>query len=152
MSSGKRLVKHYVGDGPDDYTYVKRFGIEPCRFTATLQRVFPNANIRDPHLKDPTGRRNPIYIAAGAAGTARVYIRHADGSLHQPVRLAGDTGADVRTWYKCMREVYNDLGLPLPFEELEHHVHCLEAAGKLGGKAGNAVRILRNIYRAGGNL
>lgn len=148
------IVKHKVGPGPNDYVYVKRFGVEPCRYTKRLQKVFPKARILDPHVRDPTGRRNPIYVASGAFGP-RVYVRQPDGALSQPVHLTltGDLEGDVLTWYRCLREVYNDVGIGLQLEELELCLHCLNAANKITAKQANlAVKLLTRTYREEGNL
>ena len=150
-----RLKKHFIGKGKNDYVYVKPHGIEPYQFIPILRGVFPGLTFRDPYRRDPTGRRNKIYIAAGVAGTPRVYVRHEDGTVHQPVRLVigEDTRDSVEAWYRCMREVYNDLELGLPLEELQYHLDCLVAGKKITQwqrtKAGH---VLTRIYRDEGSL
>jgi hypothetical protein len=151
-----KLVKHRTGPGPNDFVMIKKTGVEPVRFLPVLKKVFGNMLFLDPHGRH--GVKNLIYVAASVGGwAARVYVRRygPDGRLvgvFQPVRLFRGDGvtlsrADVLTWYRCMREVYNDLGLGLPVEELEHTLHCMDAAGKLTSReVAAAVKWLRNLY------
>jgi hypothetical protein len=150
-----RLVRHHVGPGPNDYVLIKKTGVEGCRFIKKLKEVFPNRLFLDPYNK--SGLKNLIYIAAGASGTARVYVRQygPGGKLEgvfQPVRLKrnGNLRADVLTWVRCLWEVY-DLELPLPLFDVEYDIHCMNAADKMTAlEAKQAIRWVTELYKKEG--
>lgn len=149
----KRFIKHSVGPGPNEYILVSPHGVEGYRFIKKLKEVFPNRLFLDPYNKSKL--TNLIYIAPGVSRTARVYVRkYGEGGklvgVCQPVELvrSGNFKADVLTWVRCLWEVYDDLDLPCPLADVEHHIHCLDAGEKMEpGDVTRALKWVRDLYR-----
>jgi hypothetical protein len=143
--SKPKAVKCFTGPGPNDYILIGKAGIEPRRFLPLLRKVFPGL--------DFTGKRDALYVAAGAARTARLYYRkERDGKLIGivwPVELVRTKylKGDVLTWVRCLWEVHDDLGLGLPLFEVIHSLHCLDAGDFFApGECTRAVKMVTNLY------